>query len=85
MQIVYNAFYTFFGVVKVILLVYLIMSFFPYNNSFRKKVTDIVNPLLEPVRYLLSYSVFKSNIADFSPIITYIVINFFQEFFYILI
>lgn len=85
MQIVYNAFYTFFGVVKVILLVYLIMSFFPHNNSFRKKVTDIVNPLLEPVRYLLSYSVFKSNIADFSPIITYIVINFFQEFFYILI
>ncbi len=85
MKLIYNVFYIFFGVVEVLLLLYLLMSFFPNNNWFRKKITELVNPIIEPTRFLLNYSIFKSNEADFSPLISYIIVNFFQQFFYLLL
>lgn len=84
MELIYNVFYVFFGVIEVIVLAYLLISLFSKSNWLHKKLTDIVNPLFEPVRYLLSYSIFKSNIEDFSPIITFLVVNYLQQFFYVL-
>lgn len=85
MKFIYNVFYIFFLILEVILFAYIIVSFFPQSNRFRKHIIEIANPLIEPVRYLLSHSVFQSNVMDFSPVISYIIINFLQGFFYALL
>ncbi|NLJ90008.1 MAG: hypothetical protein GX323_03835 [Clostridiales bacterium] len=85
MKLIYNVFYTFFGVLEVLLLFYLVISFFPNNNRLRKFITELVNPIIEPIRYLLKYSIFRSNVADFSPLISYIIVKFCQQFFYLLL
>ncbi len=84
MELIYKVFYVFFGVVEIIVLAYLFVSLFPNTSWLHRKLTDIVNPLLEPIRYLLSYSIFNSNLADFSPIITFLMADYLQRFFYVL-
>lgn len=84
MLLIYKTFYNFFRVVEIILLIYIVMSFFPQNNWFRKKTAVIANPLLEPIRFLLSDSIFKSNVADFSPLISFIIVDYLQQILYVL-
>lgn len=85
MKLFYHAFYTFFVILEIILLAYVVLSILPLNNNIRKKITDIINPLLAPVRYLLKNSVFNSNAVDLSPIISFIIVTFLQNFFSALI
>lgn len=83
-QLLYNALYVFFIVLEVILFMYLIISWFPVNNFIRDFITVLIDPILTPVRYLLRHSIFNTPTADLSPIISFIIIVFFQEFFYVL-
>ena len=84
MSIVYNVLYTFFVVLEIILMAYIIMSFFPLGSTLRTKITVLVKPILEPVRFLLNRSIFNTNVADLSPIISLIIIFYLQQFFYFL-
>ncbi len=81
MDIIYQALYVFFIALEIIILAYIILSLLPYKNKLRIKITELATPILEPIRYLLDFSIFKSNVTDFSPIISYIIINFMQNFF----
>lgn len=85
MKLVYQTFYIFFVVIEILLIAYLITSFFPKNTMIREKITGLVNPILEPIRYLLKRSIFNSYVMDFAPIISFIVISFLQQFFYVLL
>lgn len=84
MKLTYTTFYIFFIVLEFIILAYLIVSFFPDNNWIRHKVIELAGPLLKPIRFLLKHSMFKSNIGDFSPVISFIIINYLQRFFSLL-
>ncbi len=81
MDLFYKVLSTFFIVLEIILLAYVVSSILPLNNNIRKKITEIITPLLAPVRYLLKYSIFKTNTVDLSPIISYVIVTFLQRFF----
>ncbi|MFU0827560.1 MAG: YggT family protein [Lachnoclostridium sp.] len=83
-QLLYNALYVFFVVLEMILFLYVIISWFPVNNYFKNFITFLIDPILTPVRFLLRHSIFNTPTADLSPIISFILILFFQEFFYAL-
>jgi YggT family protein len=83
-HIIYKALYVFFMVLEIILFFYIIISWFPIGNRIRNKVTVIVSPILEPTRFLLKHSIFNTNVADLSPIISLIIILYLQQFFYYL-
>lgn len=85
MKLAYNVFYTFFAVLELLILAYVIASFSPPNNKLRKTITRLVTPLLDPVRYLLNNSIFKTNTVDFSPIISFVIVTYLQKFFHGLI
>lgn len=79
-----NALYVFFIVLEIILFLYVIISWFPINNFIRNLLTILIEPILTPVRFLLKHSIFNTPTADLSPIISFVIILFLQEFFYIL-
>lgn len=80
----FNALYVFFIVLEIILFLYVIISWFPINNFIRNLLTILIEPILTPVRFLLKHSIFNTPTADLSPIISFVIILFLQEFFYIL-
>ncbi len=81
MNYLYEALYIFFTVLEIILFIYVIASWFPLSNRFKSMLTFVLDPILEPVRYLLRHSIFNTPRADLSPMIGFIVILFLQEFF----
>ncbi len=82
--IIYNALYIFFVVLEMILFLYVITSWFFVSNRFKSFLTILIDPILIPVRYLLKRSIFNTPTADLSPVIGFVIILFFQEFFYTL-
>lgn len=83
-HLLFNALYVFFIVLEIILFLYVIISWFPINNFIKNILTILIEPILTPVRYLLKHSIFNTPTADLSPIISFVIILFLQEFFYIL-
>lgn len=51
---------------------YVFMSWLPFTAKFVPVMTDIMNPLLNPIRKLLNRSVFQMRGVDISPIILYL-------------
>lgn len=83
-HLLFNALYIFFIVLEIILFLYVITSWFPINHFIKNFLTVLIDPILIPVRYLLKHSIFNTPTADLSPIISFVIILFLQEFFYIL-
>jgi uncharacterized protein YggT (Ycf19 family) len=83
-HLLYNTLYVFFIVLEMILFLYVITSWFPISHSIKGFLAVLIDPVLVPVRYLLKHSIFNTPAADLSPIISFVIILFLQEFFYIL-
>lgn len=83
-HLLFNALYVFFIVLEMILFLYVITSWFPINHNIKSFLVVLIEPILVPVRYLLKHSIFNTPAADLSPIISFVIILFLQEFFYVL-
>lgn len=79
-QIIMNSLYIFFEVLGVILFVFIISTWLPLGPKLRNAVQSLISPILDPIRFLLKYSIFQTRI-DISPIIALIVITYFKNFF----
>jgi len=83
-ELIYNALYIFFVVLEIILFLYIITSWFPISIRIKNIFVTLLDPILEPVRFLLKHSIFNTPTADLSPIIGLVIISYFQQFFYVL-
>lgn len=79
--LVVQAIYIFFEILEILLFLYIICSWFPFLNSFKKTLTFFLDPLFDPIRYLLKHSIMKSNVIDISPMIAFIIITYLKSFF----
>lgn len=82
--LIFNTLYIFFVVLEMILFIYVITSWFPLNAKIKNFLKTLIDPILEPVRFLLKRSIFNTPTADLSPIISFVIILYLQEFFYYL-
>lgn len=80
-SLINNAFYVFFVVLEIILFLYILTSWFRMNGKIKNILFTLIEPVLTPVRYMLKHSIFNSPTADLSPIISFIIIVFLQDFF----
>lgn len=79
------AFYVFFIVVEIILMVYVISTWIPIPVRFHSLLVSLIMPVLLPIRLLLRHSVFYTRNVDLSPIIALAIVTFLQNFFYSLL
>jgi uncharacterized protein YggT (Ycf19 family) len=77
--LIYRTFYVFFNVIEIILFVYIISSWFPIPNGIKKIILTLINPFLDPIRFLLKRSIFNTSVSDFSPIIGIVILSFLQH------
>ena len=71
-----SACYWFFRVVEVALMVYIVIAWLPIFPKIQAFMTDIMNPLLTPVRRLIGHSVLRVRGIDLSPILLYLLAAF---------
>lgn len=83
-NLIYNMFYVFFIVIEIVLFLYILTSWIRISGKIKEILFMLIEPIITPVRYLLKHSIFNSPAADLSPIISFIIIIFFQNFFYTL-
>lgn len=77
-QILAKSFSIFFSVLQVFLLIQIFVDMF--SVSFIKKpLRFVVDPILNPVRLLLSHSSFFTAITDLSPIIAFLILSYLQQ------
>lgn len=81
MNLLMEAFYIFFTVLEAILFLYIIASWFPISSRLRGMFAFVLDPILEPVRFLLRRSIFGTSRVDISPMIGLVVIIYLQEIF----
>lgn len=77
-----QAFYFFFVVVEIILMVYVLSYWLPIPRAFRQTFVSLMLPILVPIRLLMKKSIFFSPHVDLSPVVALAVVAFLQEFFY---
>jgi len=65
-------------VLEVMLFIQIFINFLPFQK-IRNIVESIVEPILKPIRFMLSHSVFQSGGSDSSPIIAFIVLTYFGQ------
>ena len=82
MELLFHTFYIFFNVLEMILAIYVVLSWFPFSKMVQQHLKNLVAPILDPVRALLKHSIFNSQVADLSPIITFLIILYLQKYFY---
>ncbi|BCN31196.1 YggT family protein [Anaeromicropila herbilytica] len=80
-SLITNALYIFFVVLEIILFTYIIISWLPLSPKIKNICLTLVDPMLEPIRYFLNHSIFKTRNIDFAPIIAFIIISYLQQFF----
>lgn len=79
--LIYNSLYIFFIVLEMILLIYILSSWLPLNPKIKGLFVILLGPILDPIRFLLDHSIFKTRNIDLAPIIAFIIISFFQNLF----
>lgn len=77
--LIYRTFYTFFNVIEIILFIYIISSWFPIPNGIKKVLLALINPILDPIRFLLRRSIFNTPVSDFSPILGIVILSYLQN------
>ncbi len=80
-QIIYTTFYIFFMILQLVLLLYMLSSWFNGGERIKNLLALLMEPILTPVRFLLKYSIFSNPAADLSPLIGFVIILFLQNFF----
>jgi YggT family protein len=80
-QTIYSTFYMFFVVLQIILLLYMVSSWFNGGEKFKNLLSLLIEPIITPVRFLLKYSIFGNLAADLSPLISFVLIMFLQDLF----
>jgi len=80
-QIIYTTFYIFFMIMQLVLLLYMLSSWFRGGERIKNLLALLMEPILTPVRFLLKYSIFSNPAADLSPLIGFVIILFLQNFF----
>lgn len=78
---IYTTFYVFFIVLQIILLLYMLSSWFTGGERIKSLLSLLIEPVLTPVRFILKYSIFNNPAADLSPLIGFVIILFLQDFF----
>ncbi|MGN6712044.1 YggT family protein [Anaerocolumna jejuensis] len=78
---IYTTFYVFFIVLQIILLLYMLSSWFAGGERIKSLLSLLIEPVLTPVRFILKYSIFNNPAADLSPLIGFVIILFLQDFF----
>ena len=68
--------YWFLRVIEIALTAYLFLSWLPVMPKLQMFMADIMNPLLTPIRRMLSRSVYNTRGIDLSPIILYLIIAY---------
>ena len=68
--------YWFFQIIRAALTIYIILIYMPFLPKLQIVMKDIMNPLLKPVRSMLSRSVFNTRGLDMSPIILYLLVTY---------
>lgn len=82
LNLLYEALYLFFTVLEIMLFLYVVISWFPNSRKLREMFITLLDPIFEPVRFLLRHSIFNTPRADLAPIISFVIILFLQEFFF---
>lgn len=73
-----KSFSIFFTILQVFLLIQIFVDMF--SVSFIKKpLRFVLDPILNPVRILLSHSSFFTAITDLSPIIAFLILSYLQQ------
>ena len=62
-----------------ILLFIQLFTGFLQEGFIRKQLAFLLDPILDPVRYLLKHSIFQSAVNDMSPLIAFIIITYVQQ------
>lgn len=81
-ELIYNSLYVFFIVLEMILFVYIFTSWVPGLRRFKELLVALLNPILDPIRYLMNHSIFRTKNIDLSPMIAFIIITYLQTIFY---
>ena len=77
-QLLAKSFSIFFTILQAFLLIQIFVDMF--SVSFVKKALKFVlDPILNPVRILLSHSSFFTAITDLSPIIAFLILSYLQQ------
>lgn len=78
MSILVQSLSIFFTILEALLLLDLFCSMLRIQG-LRKPLDFMLNPILAPVRTMMSHSVFHSPMTDISPIIAFIVLTYLGE------
>lgn len=79
--LIYKTFLIFFNVIEIILMVYIISSWFLIPNGIKRILLTLINPILDPIRFLLRRSIFNTSVSDLSPIIGLAILSYLQSVF----
>lgn len=77
----FNALYAFFIFLELMIYLYIFASWIPISKHFKEKLDEFMDPLLEPIRYLLKKSIFNTPRIDLSPVIGLAILSYLQELF----
>lgn len=80
-SVIYQVFYIFFVVLEIFLFLYILTSSLRINGKIKSLLYFLIEPVITPVKYLLKHSIFNTPVADLSPIISFIIIVYLQDFF----
>lgn len=79
-----DSLYIFFVILEILLFLYMISKWFRISMKVMEPLAKLVDPVLDPIRFLLRFSIFQVRTYDLSPIIGFIVITYLQNFFFAL-
>lgn len=82
--VIVNALYIFFVVLEGVLFLYILSSWIKISPKIQGMFNLFLDPLLDPIRYLLKHSIFQVRNYDISPIIGFLILSYLQELFFAL-
>ena len=71
-----SLFYWFFTFVQYAVLIYTAVSWIKGLSKFQTTLSNVMDPILNPLRKMLKHSAFQIRGVDISPIILYIIANY---------
>ncbi len=80
MQLIIKAVYVFLMFLEVALFFYIVISWIPISLKLREISKKIIDPILDPIRFILKKSIFKTRVIDLAPIIAFLIISYLQQF-----
>lgn len=73
-----KSFSIFFSILQVFLLIQIFVDMF-LISFIKKPLKFVLDPILNPVKILLSHSSFFTAISDLSPIIAFLILSYLQQ------